>query len=343
MDTLEKLFQKLTKYKTISIIGMDKNVGKTTTLNFLINKARGIYTLGLTSIGRDGEDQDVVTKTKKPRIYVNQNTYIATAKNCILSSDVTKEVINTTGISTPMGEIIIIRTLSDGYIELAGPSINTYIREISNELIKYGCDYILCDGAVSRKTFASPIVTEATILCTGASVSNDIYRVAEDTLHTIELLQIEETTDKKLIEILEIHSSSRVYLVTHSYEIMILPILTSLEASGKIVDNLNQSIKYIVIKGIISDRLILGIMRTTELYKNITIIVEDGTKLFLSKKVYNIFTKSGGIIKCQHRINIIGISVNPVSPYGYEFQKGRLESLIRRETCLSVFNTYDSN
>ena len=342
MDILTKLFQRLTDYNSISIIGMDKNVGKTTTLNFIINKARGIYTLGLTSIGRDGEEKDMVIGTKKPRIYVNKNTYIATAKKCVISSDVTKEIINTTGINTPMGEIIIIRTLSDGYIELAGPSLNTYMKEICIRLKDYGCDYVLCDGAVSRKTFASPVITDATILCTGASVSNDINKVANDTIHTLDLLSLHKNTDNKLIYALKSHQNNKVCLVTADYKIRSLPILTSLEASGDIVNNLDESIKYIVVRGIISDRLILGIIGNTEFYKDIIIIVEDGTKLFLSKKVYDVFTKSGGTIESLNKINVIGISVNPVSPYGYEFDKGRLEALISRETYLPVFNVYDT-
>ena len=49
-----------TKYKTLSIVGMAKNAGKTTALNYLIEEAidEGI-TLGITSTGRDGETQDL--------------------------------------------------------------------------------------------------------------------------------------------------------------------------------------------------------------------------------------------------------------------------------------------
>lgn len=59
-------------YKRISIIGMEKNVGKTTLLNKLIADIGKTKKLGLTSIGRDGEDIDVVTNTDKPRIYVRK-------------------------------------------------------------------------------------------------------------------------------------------------------------------------------------------------------------------------------------------------------------------------------
>lgn len=66
MDT----YDLLKDYKRVSIIGMEKNVGKTTVLNQLIEDIGMKKIVGLTSIGRDGEDTDVVTNTHKPRIYV---------------------------------------------------------------------------------------------------------------------------------------------------------------------------------------------------------------------------------------------------------------------------------
>ena len=83
----------LKDYKRLSIIGMEKNVGKTTVLNKLIEDIGLQKTIGLTSIGRDGEDTDVVTNTHKPRIYVNQGTIIATARDCLRNCDVTKEIL----------------------------------------------------------------------------------------------------------------------------------------------------------------------------------------------------------------------------------------------------------
>ena len=67
-------------YRSLSIIGMCKNAGKTTVLNSILSEmgATG-KTLGLTSIGRDGESVDVVTQTHKPGIYVRDGTLIATA------------------------------------------------------------------------------------------------------------------------------------------------------------------------------------------------------------------------------------------------------------------------
>ena len=75
-----ELLQLLNGVQTMSIVGMCKNAGKTTMLNWMLHHDRLQGTLGLTSIGRDGESTDVVTGTEKPGIFVREGTLIATAK-----------------------------------------------------------------------------------------------------------------------------------------------------------------------------------------------------------------------------------------------------------------------
>lgn len=88
---------------------MEKNVGKTTLLNKLINDIGTKKVLGITSIGRDGEEVDVVTNTDKPRIYVRQGSIIATGRNCLGKCDI-KEVLYMLQIpTTPMGDIVLLR------------------------------------------------------------------------------------------------------------------------------------------------------------------------------------------------------------------------------------------
>ena len=78
-----QLLEILNGVKTMSIVGMCKNAGKTTMLNWMLHHDRLRGTLGLTSIGRDGESTDVVTGTEKPGIFVREGTLIATARDML--------------------------------------------------------------------------------------------------------------------------------------------------------------------------------------------------------------------------------------------------------------------
>ncbi|MDZ4121487.1 MAG: hypothetical protein U1C33_03650, partial [Candidatus Cloacimonadaceae bacterium] len=58
---------------TIALIGLSKNAGKTSLLNFLIKSAPRIR-FGIMSTGRDGEEQDTVFATPKPPVILSAGT-----------------------------------------------------------------------------------------------------------------------------------------------------------------------------------------------------------------------------------------------------------------------------
>jgi hypothetical protein len=317
----QKLIHLIKKYNSLSIIGMDKNVGKTTVLNFIINNIQENQTpLGLTSIGRDGEEIDGVTNTEKPKIYVRKGTLLATAKQCLYTGDITREILETTGINTPMGEVIIARALSDGYVELGGPSVTASMSVICKRLRDLGSELVLVDGALSRKTLASPSVTEAAILATGAALSNSMEAVVEKTKHAVDLMSTEAENDKKILDICtKLSPACRITVINKDYSLKTLNCITALEASREIVDNIDNNTSHIFIRGVISSSLIEAIMKVSTLYNKVTFLAEDGTKLFLSKDTLLKFKRAGGSIKVLSPIKIICLTCNPTSPYGYTF------------------------
>ena len=64
--------------------------------------------------------------------------------------DVTTEILATTGIPTPLGEVVILRARSAGNVQLAGPSITSQLREVSRMFFELGADKSIIDGALGR-------------------------------------------------------------------------------------------------------------------------------------------------------------------------------------------------
>ena len=334
-----EILKLLKPYRSVSIIGMNKNVGKTTTLNYILKEARGKVSLGLTSIGRDGEEIDVVTSTEKPKIYIEKNAMVATAKACLLSSDFTREIVETTDINTPMGEIVIARALSDGYVDLGGPSVNNYMSQIRDKLLKYNCDLVIIDGALNRKTFASPAITEATVLSTGAALNRSMNEVVKETIHSIELLSLPKVEDLCINKVSrEILSCGNIGVIYKDNTYKVLDAVTALNSSRIVVEALDDNVSCLVIKGVISDTLIKEIMASTVLYRDITIVAEDGTKLFINGDTYYKFTKQGGEIQVLNKINIVCVTTNPKAPYGYEFSPKEFVDRLRDLTDIPVFD-----
>lgn len=336
MSVVDQIVGLIQSYTSVSIVGMAKNVGKTTTLNALIHGLRQKCTLGLTSIGRDGESVDVVTATPKPRIYIKQGTIIATAEKCFLNSDITKEILHNTGISTPLGNVLIVRALSDGNVELAGPSQAKLLAQVNQTLLKFQVDKVLIDGAINRRSFASPMITQCTILATGASVSKDIQKVVEQTAHSLRLL----TWEPELSEIIIQKSSqiSHVGIISSDNVVKDLRISTAIGSVPVILEHLNMDTRYLVIKGIFSDKFLQELMDQSDLYRNLTILVENGTKLFLTPELIYKFQKTGGKLKVLNPIKVICISANPTSPYGYNFNRTEFLQQLRDHVTIPVFD-----
>ncbi|SFB32501.1 hypothetical protein [Clostridium frigidicarnis] len=337
--TYDRLTDIIKNYSLLSIIGMSKNVGKTTVLNYIINKLnKENIKLALTSIGRDGEDTDVVTNTEKPTIYVKNGTLIATARQCLGYCDITREILSTTGINSSMGEIIITRALSDGYVDLGGPSLNSQMNLICSKLKSLGSDLVIVDGALSRRTVASPTITEATILSTGASLHKDINKVVDNTVHCVTLLSTPMIEDKNVYSVCSnLDDSYRVTFLYKNGEFKKLNSITSLSSSKEIIDNLNDSVSYIYIKGVVYDKLLNDLVKNCDI-SNLTIIIDDGTKLFIQKDTLNKFLYKGGALKVLEPINLLCVTCNPKSPYGYEFDKGIFLKLMREKISLPVFD-----
>ncbi|MHB8951259.1 MAG: hypothetical protein ACYC4S_19745, partial [Rhodoferax sp.] len=69
---------------TLAVMGMTKNTGKTVALNHLLAKAAAAQVaVGVTSIGRDGEERDQVFYVPKPPVLVWPGTLVATARNTL--------------------------------------------------------------------------------------------------------------------------------------------------------------------------------------------------------------------------------------------------------------------
>ena len=85
------------KYSVVSIIGMAKNAGKTTALNYILEEAmdEGMC-LGVTSTGRDGESTDLVTGTEKPRVYLEQGTIVSVPKGLYDLAEAGLEILRMT-------------------------------------------------------------------------------------------------------------------------------------------------------------------------------------------------------------------------------------------------------
>ena len=190
-----KLEEILRPYKVISIIGLAKNVGKTTVLNHIMSK--DATKTALTSIGRDGEDLDLVTHKEKPRVFVSSGAIIITAEGLLKMSQIRTKILQRTGWASAMGEILIAQALSSGRVQIGGPSMAKQLEELVTKLEEYDLDKIYIDGALGRKSLARPTIADACILCTGAAIYADLQGVVELTRFNVQILTLPKANENE--------------------------------------------------------------------------------------------------------------------------------------------------
>ncbi len=323
------LYELQEKYKTVSIVGMAKNAGKTTALNYLIEEAMddGVR-LGITSTGRDGETQDLVTGTEKPQIYLEQDTIVTVPAQLYDLADAGLEILKKTKYSTPMGTLLICRVSDSGYVQIAGPPAAMDTKKVCAEMLGYGCELILIDGAIDRKSIASPETSDAIILSTGAVLSRSMRKVVDETAHIVNLYSIPEMEAgeaRTLIE--ENNCDDRIMLIDKEGEITKLNLTTGLGSSRFIDDEIDESTAYVYIPGAFTNSVIIDI--DSKKLKQVTFILKNPTKIFLNAMDWARFRKKGLKVNVLKNIEIAAITVNPWSPAGYTFDREALSQAMK--------------
>ena len=173
----------------VAVMGTGKNTGKTVTLNHLLARAASAgVTVGLSSIGRDGEDRDAVFSIPKPPVIVWPGSLVATARDTLLRAQARTRLLGGTGITGPLGEILLLQVQSRGTLEVAGASRGADQRLVIEHLRQCGADTVLLDGALGRSLHASPALADGVVLATGAALGGGLADVLRKTAERLALL-----------------------------------------------------------------------------------------------------------------------------------------------------------
>ncbi|MBN1968577.1 MAG: hypothetical protein JXR48_00890 [Candidatus Delongbacteria bacterium] len=138
--------------KTVFLVGNSKNAGKTTFLNYCLPKVRTITSPAYLTIGIDGENEDLIFGTPKPRIFAEKDDIIITTDAMLEKSDGLFEIIDIMPFQNVMGRIVLIKCLRPGFIEIVGAENNKQLSAVISKIETNGLNTIIVDGAANRQT-----------------------------------------------------------------------------------------------------------------------------------------------------------------------------------------------
>jgi hypothetical protein len=329
-------------YSCVAIIGMEKNAGKTTVLNHLLGR-RPSLVQAITSIGYDGEDTDQVTGTDKPSIYVGCGTLVATASGLLGQCDFTRELLGFTDFHTPMGEVVIVRALSDGFAQIAGPSTTVQMTALIEMLKAAGAAQIFIDGAAARKSTAAISSSDACILATGIAFSPGINDIVEQTRHYADLLMLPGFTDdayrcsgrisEGLNDCILLDDQGNVAGQACSFEDSCADLIVG--RSGKATSA--------IFKGAVTQRLIQRILDKSRQLGWLRLVAEDGTRFLLTSAQAKELKVRGAALYVMNPVNLLAVTVNPVSPGGLRLDGHELQRRVAGGLNVPVFDVLAAN
>lgn len=322
-------------YKSVSIVGLAKNAGKTETLNYILKKTKDTgKQFAVTSIGIDGESQDQVTQTSKPEIEIYEGMIFITSEKHYKQKRLISEILDVSTKTTSLGRLVTSRALISGKALLSGPSDTASLKEVIKSTEQWNVDTIFVDGAISRLSLGSPTVTDAMVLATGAAVSRNIPELLRKTNYVYELIKIDAVENDLLQKLSDIDNG--VWAIDKEGKIhdLEIPSILMLE---QYKENVFKYGNTIFVAGIVSDNF-LQFLRLQKQIKDITLIVKDFTRIFASMESYYGFIKKGGQIRVLYKSKLLAITINPKSPDGYTLDSEELKFAMEKALQIPVYN-----
>jgi hypothetical protein len=330
--------------RRLALVGLAKNTGKTETLAALLRELEAERRrVGVTSIGRDGEQHDVIdARIEKPRILLPGGSLVATTDGLLRASGLPHELLEQTGVRTPLGEVLIARLRGAGAIEVAGPSAAAEARAVADAMLDYGAEQVLIDGAIDRRAASSPDVADGLVVATGAVLSREPAEVVRQTREAVELIRLPRLDASESGEQLRALAAATVrrdgepaasLLMNDDHTRTTLPpgfVLTADADQILALLDAHPRAGRLVIAGALPDRFLRQLADVARRRRReLVLVVADPTKVFLADRGPSWYRAQGVDIRSLAATELKAITVNPVAPESHRFDSSELRRMLR--------------
>jgi hypothetical protein len=324
--------------RTLAVVGLAKNTGKTQTLcRLLADRHVEGRPVGVTSIGRDGERNDVLDGTiRKPAIRLTAGSLVATTGGLLRGSGVRHQVLDRTRWRTALGPVVIARLVEDGDVEVAGPSTVAAVGAVAETMHRHltaaGRDgQVLIDGAFDRKAAAAPLAATGLVLATGAALDRDIDRVIDRTRDAVATFTLPEVTDPAARQAAGMGRS--VLLAADGRCTTLAPrhVLGAAPAELATLLRALAGVTHVVVGGALCEPLVDQVRAVSRsmAIPSPTFVVADPTRVFLAARGIRGHAALGVRIEALRATRLLMVTANPVAPGAHRFDSTELLARLR--------------
>jgi hypothetical protein len=328
--------------KRLALVGLAKNTGKTEALAALLRELEAAgRRVGVTSVGRDGEERDVIdARIEKPRVVLPGGSLVATTDGLLRASALPYDLLEDPGVRTPLGRVLVVRLRGAGAIEVAGPSAAVDVRAASDAMLAHGAEQVLIDGAIDRRAASSPNVADGLVISTGAVLDRDIEEVVLQTADAVDLVRLpivdeggRDADTGGRLRALAAAAAGASLLVGEDFAPVALPprfVLTGeAEQIARLLDE-SPGARWLIVAGALPDRFLRSLLHPVHhRRRELVVVVADPTRVFLWKRGPDWYRRQGIHLRTFDRIALEAITVNPVAPQSHRFDSEQLRGLMR--------------
>lgn len=314
---------------SLSLIGLSKNVGKTTTTNHLLETLVGEKhyrpdELALTSLGLDGEAIDALTGLPKPRYVPQAGLLVATTTELLLKAEregtQVEPLLQIPG-RTALGSVVLARVLHPGRVIIAGPTLLRDLGIAIDQLGRLGARLSIVDGAINRLGAASPTITDACIVCTGVSAAATLEQVARRTADLFLRLSTQQTCSMDAYR--KRNSRARLSMFTsHDDENLNIRVendIEPLQEARWVVELIQTTYKpMFILHGALTEEfsqaLLVKLPKKLSSDQRGELIVADATRIFCHSLVLQRLSERGLDVRVANPLRILALTANPFTP-----------------------------
>ncbi len=222
---------------------------------------------------------------------------------------------------TALGPVVLARVLRPGRIVIAGPTLLRDLRGALDRLRQYGTQLGIVDGAINRLGTASPKVTDACILCTGASVAATPELAARRTADVLARLGTQPTRWQDAYEkrtpqarLLMFPADSDDDEATESFRRASDPVAG---AQWIVTQMRNHQRPVYLLRGAFTEefsRELLARLPQDAPSAQAEIVVGDATRIFCHPVILQRLAARGLHVRVAEPIRILALAINPYTP-----------------------------
>ncbi len=342
------------RIRRLSLIGLAKNVGKTTATNSLLQalldeKLYQASELALTSSGLDGEATDAMTGLPKPRYMPQAGLLVATTHEFLRQAEregARFERLQHLPGRTALGPVVLARVTQPGRVVIAGPTLLRDLRATLDQFGASGTKLGIIDGAINRLGAAAPTITDACLLCVGTSVAATPELAARRSADVFKRLMTPQSSHSDAYMKLQLHTRLLCFnpnlpeSTPISYNRLAEPESEARWIVEQMQDGTEKERVYFL-RGALTEELTRALLQqlpqqSTD--RQAEFVVEDATKIFCHPVTLSRLAARGLNARVARVVRVLAITMNPYTPEYSCTPQRFLDTLLRElpENCPPV-------